>query len=237
MGALGPSISALLLTYILKGKTKVKELLKEVLKWRVSIIWWIIGLYGWWFLCSILALFLNDTDISKISFSFLVSIINIPAIIFILQLPLMVGMFGEEVGWRGFALPRLLEKYNPIIVSFILAIPWLLWHSPLFVFNEWTGESSLGYFLLKYFLRILPLSIIFTWFFQRTKGSLLLIIILYKSFNLTFNAYKIALGLNEKNTELISNLSLISLWIIAVVITVYYLKTRNNKLSSLRLLP
>jgi uncharacterized protein len=232
LGALGPSISAILLTYLLKGKVEVKELLKRVLKWRVNIIWWLLGLYGWWLLCSLLALFLSDTNIPKITFSFLISLINIPGMIFILQLPLLIGMFGEEVGWRGFALPRLLEKYNPVIASLILTVPWLFWHAPLFVFQEWRGDSSLFYFLLNYFLRILPLTLIFTWFFQKTKGSLLLVIILHNSYNLTFNAYKIALGLSEKSTELLRELTPIALWIIAVSIAIYCLKTRKVSLSN-----
>ena len=128
-----------------------------------------------------------------------------------------------------FALPRLLEKYNPVIASLILAIPWLFWHTPLFVFQEWRGDASFFYFLLNYFLRVIPLSLIFTWFFQKTKGSLLLIL-LHSSYNLTFNAYKIALGLSEKSAELLREWSIVALWIIASAIAIYYLKNRNAQL-------
>lgn len=229
LGSLGPSISALIMTHLLKGKNGVIALLKNVLKWRVNIIWWLLAMYSWWLLCSLLATILNLSEFNKIAINFLTSLINIPALIFMLQLPLLIGMFGEEVGWRGYALPKLLDKYNPIIASLILAIPWIFWHTPLVVFQEWRGDASLTHFFLNYFLLIIPLTLIFTWFFQKTKGSLLLIILLHKSFNLTFNAFKIALGLDERSAELLRNWSIIVLWLIACGITIYYLKTIKLK--------
>jgi hypothetical protein len=189
-------------------------------------------LYGWWLICSILSIFIQVSDVNKVTFNFIISLINIPAMIFVLQLPLLIGMFGEEVGWRGYALPKLLEKYNPIIASIILALPWIFWHTPLAVFQEWRGNTTIFDFILDYFLLIIPLSIIFTWFFQKTKGSLLLIILLHKSFNLTFNAYKVALGLDEKSSELLRQCSISVLWIFAIILVIYYYKIQkgNNKL-------
>jgi membrane protease YdiL (CAAX protease family) len=228
LGSLGPAISALIMTYVLKGKTEVKLLLKRVLQWKVNIVWWLIGLYSWWLLCSLLSLVLNISDINKITFTFLISLINIPAMIFVLQLPLLVGMFGEEVGWRGFALPELLDRFNPVAASLILALPWIFWHTPLAVFQEWRGNTSLLDFFLNYFLLIVPLTLIFTWFFQKTKGSLLLIILLHKSFNLTFNAYRIALGMSERSGEVLREWSIAALWLVAGVITLYYLKSSKK---------
>jgi uncharacterized protein len=218
LGSLGPSISAILLTYILKGKTEVKTLLKSVINWRVNISWWLIALYGWWLLCSILVVVSNTAGVQQVSMGFLYSLINIPALLFFIQMPFFVGMFGEEVGWRGFALPRLLEKYNPVVASLILALPWMFWHTPLAVFQEWRGNTTLFEFVTNYFLLVVPLTLIFTWFFQKTKGSLLLIMILHKSFNLTFNSFKVALGLSESSSQIVREWSIISF-----VIAVYYL--------------
>jgi membrane protease YdiL (CAAX protease family) len=149
--------------------------------------------------------------------------------IFVIQLPLLIGMFGEELGWRGFALPKLLDKFNPIISSLILALPWIFWHTPLALFQDWLGNIPIENFLLNYILLIFPLTLIFTWFFQKSKGSILLVIIFHKSFNLTFNAYSTALNLNEKADKILLDKTTIALWIIAVVLVIYYLYQMKNK--------
>ncbi len=88
---------------------------------------------------------------------------------------------GEELGWRGYALPRLLSRHGAIRASLILGVLWGLWHLPLM----WT-EGALPYqqpvWLLL--LDILAKSIIFTWVFLNTRGSVLLAVLLHASTNL-----------------------------------------------------
>lgn len=74
---------------------------------------------------------------------------------------------GEEVGWRGFALPRLQARYNPLGASLIIAFAWFPWHLPLKMANP----DALPY--LFYALTFIPSSIFLTWIYNRTKGSLL----------------------------------------------------------------
>jgi membrane protease YdiL (CAAX protease family) len=228
LGSLGPAISAIILTYSLDGKEGIRFLLKRILLWRVNVVWWIIGFYSWWLIASILSSLLQLAPFQKIVLQFAFSLLNIPVIIFLLQMPLLIGMVGEELGWRGFALPKLLEKYDPIISSLILALPWILWHVPLSVFQEWTGNMPIVDFLLKHALLILPLSLIFTWFFQKTKGSILLVIVFHKAFNLTFNAYSNVIGLTEESGKLLFNCLIVVLWIWAVILVVYYLRGRKK---------
>ena len=230
LGSLGPSCAAIVMTYLLHGKVEVNKLLKRVVQWRVNFGWWAIGLYSWWIICSVLAVLMQIADIQKVTFNLVVSLINIPAMIFVLQLPLIIGMFGEEVGWRGYALPRLLDKFDPVIASLILALPWIVWHAPLAVFQDWRGNTTLLDFFINYFLLVIPLSIIFTWFFQKTKGSLLLVILLHKSFNLTFNAYPIALRLNEDSGEALRHWSVITIWGLALLIVFHYYFFQKKRL-------
>ncbi len=229
LGSLGPAISAIIMTYLIDGNNGVKVLFKKVIQWRENILWWIIGFYLWWIICSLLAIVFNLKPLQDITLGFVFSLINIPAMIFVIQLPLLIGMFGEELGWRGFALPKLLDKYDPIVSSIILALPWIFWHTPLAVFQDWRGNMPIENFLLNYILLIFPLTLIFTWFFQKTKGSVLLVIIFHKSFNLTFNAYSSALGLDENAGKLIWDKTIIVLWVIAVIIAIYYLYQKNKK--------
>lgn len=230
LGSLGPAISAIIMTGFIEGKTSTKALLKRAVQWRVNILWWAISLYSWWLICTLLAIVLDLKSIQDITLGFVFSLINIPAMIFVLQMPLLIGMFGEELGWRGFALPKLLEKFDPLVASLILALPWILWHAPLLVFQEWRGEMPLLNFLIQYVVLIVPLTLIFTWFFQKTKGSVLLAIILHKSFNLTFNAYSIAIGLDHENSQTLRTGATIILWVVAMMLTIYYInKLKQNK--------
>jgi len=138
-------------------------------------------------------------------------------------------MFGEELGWRGFALPKLLDKFNPIVSSLILALPWIFWHAPLALFQDWRGNIPIENFLLNYILLIVPLALIFTWFFQKTKGSILLAIIFHRSFNITFNSYSSALHLDEKAGNILLDKTIIALWIIAGVLVIFYLYKIKNR--------
>lgn len=84
----------------------------------------------------------------------------------------IVFPFGEEIGWRGFALPRLLERTSALGSSAILGVLWALWHIPM---NVLQGEG------VGMTLAFVPLmvagSTFFTWLFQRSNGSLLVAVL------------------------------------------------------------
>ncbi len=95
----------------------------------------------------------------------------------------MLGGGGlEEPGWRGFALPLLEKRYTPFRSSLIVAVIWAFWHSPLF----WLGYSEGGPFgVFVYVLGAIPLSMLLTAVFNRSGGSLPVLIMLHTSFNIT----------------------------------------------------
>jgi uncharacterized protein len=66
LGSLGPAISAIILTYSLKGKEGVRLLLKRMLLWRVNVVWWLIGFYVWWLIASIISSSLQLAPLQKI---------------------------------------------------------------------------------------------------------------------------------------------------------------------------
>jgi len=222
MGALGPALAAVIVTGITEGKEKVKGLLKRLVQWRVNIVWWLVGFFGWWCLVSLNTLAYGLSSLQNVAFAFLISLVNIPVIIAVLQLPFLFGMIGEELGWRGYAMPKLLEKYNPIVASIILSMPWIFWHAPLAVFEGWRGHMPILEFALSYILLVIPLTVIFTFFYQKVNGSVLLVIVFHRAFNVTFNAFSQVLKLDQSAADLIRKNVIIDLWIIALIVCCYY---------------
>jgi len=223
LGALGPAISAIIMTYLIHSKNEVKTLLKRVLQWRVNILWWLIGFLLWWLICAFISIIYNLTSLQNLSLEFILVLVNFPVTILIINFPGLIGIFGEELGWRGFALPKLLDKFNPIFSSLILAIPHLFWHAPLALFVEWRSNMPIYEFVVNYFLLIIPLTLIITWFYQNTKGSILLVIVFHSAFNLTFNGFSSIFGFDKETSILLMNKSIIVLWIIAGALVIYYL--------------
>src|SRR4051794_33822084 len=80
------------------------------------------------------------------------------------------GQSGEEIGWRGFALPRLAARFGYGIGSIILGVIWALWHLPLFFVRE---ADTFGQSFVLYTLQVTAISVAIAWLYQRTNGSLL----------------------------------------------------------------
>jgi membrane protease YdiL (CAAX protease family) len=79
--------------------------------------------------------------------------------------------FGEEIGWRGFALPRLQRSRSALAASMWLSLLWALWHIPLFFFSAGLGTMPLiG--LVGWAASIVTGSVVCTWMFNSTSGSI-----------------------------------------------------------------
>lgn len=91
---------------------------------------------------------------------------------------LAAGPLGEEPGWRGFALPRLLRKYNPFLASLILGVLWFCWHLPLFLIPTWTSSPMYIYAML-----VVSLSFVMTFIYNISKGNIVVAIIMHGIFN------------------------------------------------------
>ena len=105
-------------------------------------------------------------------------------------LPLMLGAIlvstwgqaGEEVGWRGYALPRLAAHLGLGGASVLLGVIWALWHLPLFFLP---GSGSEGQSFPIYLLHVTALSVAMSWLYWKTSGSLLLVMLMHASVNNT----------------------------------------------------
>jgi membrane protease YdiL (CAAX protease family) len=90
---------------------------------------------------------------------------------------------GEEIGWRGYALPRLQERYSALTASLILVVPWFAFHVPImFIPGSVAGGQTLDT-ALPFLIGMIPMSVIITWIFNSTRGSLLPVILLHGAYN------------------------------------------------------
>ncbi|HEV7428671.1 MAG TPA: CPBP family intramembrane glutamic endopeptidase [Thermoanaerobaculia bacterium] len=92
------------------------------------------------------------------------------------------GQSGEEIGWRGFALPRLAKRFGYGIDSIILGVIWALWHLPLFFVRE---ADTYGQSFVLYTLQVTAISVAIAFLYQRTNGSLLLTMLMHSAINQT----------------------------------------------------
>ena len=114
------------------------------------------------------------------------------------------GPMGEELGWRGFMLPRLLQKYDMWRSSLLLGVVWTFWHIASFTFP---GAAIPSVFKLSiwtvvlYLLHICSETLLMTYVFLRTKGSVLIAILFHAAFNASSNVLLTVFPQVENNVE------------------------------------
>ena len=105
--------------------------------------------------------------------------ISAAAVLFVKQL-LFAGLL-EEPGWRGWLLPRLQRRFSPLVSSLFVWFPWALWHAPL-DFTGSVGRTWLNYLQLR-LVFFIPITILLTWLYNRSRGSILVVALFHAGFN------------------------------------------------------
>jgi membrane protease YdiL (CAAX protease family) len=168
----GPAVAALAVSLATGGLPAGRELVGRVFIWRVSAKWYA-AIVAIPVLHVLAALALERAlgrpapfDIGDFSTTSLI---------------LGVLVVGEELGWRGYLLPRLLKRYSALTASLIVGVLWGLWHLSVFVTPAFPhSERSFPLFLMS----TTVYSVWFTWLYLRTRGSVLLATLFHASLNL-----------------------------------------------------
>jgi membrane protease YdiL (CAAX protease family) len=93
------------------------------------------------------------------------------------------GGLGEELGWRGFLLPMLQSRMSPLVASLLVGAMWAGWHAPQLVVPQRWGRATVWPAAILYVSMALPLSVLFTWLFNRARGSVLIVAVAHALFN------------------------------------------------------
>jgi len=177
----GPTLGGVLTIALVAGRQGLRDLLRRCLRWRFPLPLYLGAiLIQPAILLTVLLLRGYGSEIRSVSLGTALGA-------FAVQLLLNVflgGGLGEELGWRGFLLPRLCERYSPLTASLIIAIPWFAWHIPGYVFFS-KGDSDP---VLPFAVILFPFSIVLTWAYFRSKESLLLPVLLHGAVNASFYA-------------------------------------------------
>jgi membrane protease YdiL (CAAX protease family) len=180
LGVLMPATSALILTALAGGQGAIHSLLSRLIIWRVDWKWWFAAIAVQPALLGLAAFTFNlISNVSKISpepsastGAFIVNTIF-----------LLIATLGEEIGWRGVALPNLQRKYSALKSSVILGLLWATWHLPFWLLLDSFDQFGIGYLGLN-FLFVIPFTFYITWFFNHGRQSILLAVMLHLTFNI-----------------------------------------------------
>ena len=172
----GPTLAALLVTAASDGRAGVSRLLRRYGQWRVGLPWYLLVLFGY-VMIDLLAMTFAAPRTA------LHAIVQGWPLIFTTYLPAvltiqLVGPLGEEPGWRGFALPHLQDRYGALRGSLVLGVLHSLWHLPAFFVIGGLGPFSVSGFVVFVLVGILN-TILWTWVFNNTQGSILIAILLH----------------------------------------------------------
>lgn len=149
-----------------------------------------------------------------------------------LVLGLLVAMFLdlgavlEENGWRGYALPRLLRKHSPVVASIILGLMWAAWHFPV-KYDAFTTYGVAGvWYLAAFTIKILVLTVVMTYFWQRAGQATILAIAMHGLSNDSLRIQGDLIGDGSLRTDVVSELT-IALPLLAIAL-VLVLSTRGR---------
>lgn len=171
----GPPLAAFVVTAITLGRAGVMALLRRCVQWRAGIQWYLIIVFGPLVVYMIgfgAAYGVNLFQALREQWMLLFTLF-LPATLF----SLITANFGEEVGWRGFALPRLQRLYGPLYATIILGALHSLWHLPL-LFTRLLGPTNPLDFA-GFVVAGISMTFFYTWVFNNTGGSVLIAALLH----------------------------------------------------------
>lgn len=210
-GTFAPGIVAIWLTAHDHGPAGTSALLTRMFAWKVGARWYVFAL-GYIVLIKLLA----ATGHRAITGAW--PAFGETPLYLLLAAAVFTAPFqaGEEIGWRGYALPRLAARLGLARASLVLGVIWAAWHLPLFFIADTT---TTGQSFPVYLLSVTALSVAFAWLYWRTGGSLLLVMLLHAAANNTAGlvpSATTATGTFAISASLVAWLTVAALWIAAV---------------------
>lgn len=175
IGVFAPGLVAVALTAWDEGGRAVGALLRRILRWRVGLRFYAFAL---------LLMPLTKLTVAIVHRALVGAWPQFgetrPLLLVLATILSTIGQAGEEVGWRGYLLPRLTERTGLVAASLVVGAIWAAWHLPLFFAP---GADTNGQSFPLYALQVTAYSVALAWLYWRTGGSLLLTMFMHAAFN------------------------------------------------------
>jgi uncharacterized protein len=208
LGSLVPSALGLLFVGLLRGRSGVRTLLGRLVHARIGLRW---------YLAAVALTMLVPLAVGvSILMGGNTPVVNnsLLGVLFLFAFMIFPGSaMGEELGWRGFALPRMQARQNALKASLVIGILWGTWHLPLWLRGAESNPISL---YVPFVLAVIASSVIYTWLYNNTGGSLLIIVLYHAAINLPITVLITPLGSQQAQPFLIY----VALTVIAAVAVV-----------------
>jgi len=166
LGAFGPLVAAVLVSRSEAGREGVRALFRPIRTWRVGARWYVVAL-GIFMAIHVAGTAVYAVFHGSVAGQWFYLPANAQNVAAMIVIP-----FAEEPGWRGFALPRLQQRHGRLQSSLMLGVVWALWHTMMFVLQ---GTSPFTFAVSM--VNIVAGSVIFSWIYNHTRGSLLIAIL------------------------------------------------------------
>jgi uncharacterized protein len=172
-GLFGPAFAAIVTAAVADGKPGLKSLLGRVVRWRVGVLWYVVAL-GLPVILTLATAGIHLLLGAPTSLRF--------GALSVLEPIIFVLVVGEELGWRGFALPQLLAQRSALAASLILGALWGVWHLPTFFVP---GAPQYGLPIPAFVILTMAYSVLFTWVYLHSRGSVLVATLFHGAINLS----------------------------------------------------
>jgi len=177
----GPTIAATILTFLRDGHRGLAALYARLAHWRFGLTWYALILVGIPLLSSLTSQVVGAERHLELN--------TLSSLIGFLLLNLILGPLGEELGWRGYAFPRLMERFTPLLASLILGLIWGVWHLPAFFM---AGLPQTSQALPLFLVGTVLMAIVATWIFQHTGGSVPSMVLFHYAVNVSLDLFGVA---------------------------------------------
>lgn len=179
----GPMLAALIATFVYRRTPGIVALLRRAFAWRLPLLWYLVAL-----VIPIIPQWLGIgtwSAIDGVDLNLYSSTVWLSRWI---QISIFGGLFsvGEELGWRGFMLPRVQEGRSWLSASLIVGLLWTVWHYPLWFIGAWAATGSVAKTVLLLAIAsvgAVGMSVLVTWIFNHSKYSVLPAMLLHGSAN------------------------------------------------------
>jgi len=213
IGSFGPTVAATIMSYLEHGFKGIKQLFASVFRFKFHVKYWLVSLFMLPVIWSIVFFLFGkeavEPDLTGLAYiTILIAPINGFMGIFA-----GIGPIGEEIGWRGYLLRKMLEKLSLLKTNFLLGLVWAFWHLPLIIkFPEFRSGIDIGIYLVLYTIMVVAITSFMTNVWKWTSGSIFIAIWVHSLIN-DLLAY-------SENTIWLSNYSKTTLFMIICFILV-----------------